>query len=296
LIIGAPKSGTTSLFRYLKTHPEVFMSTIKEPRYFAFPDQRPAFRGAGSGRYNSEVVWRLEDYRRLFANRGDARVAGEGSATYLWSPGAPGAIRRMIPEARLVAILRHPADRAYSHFNHNRRNGYEPLTEFRLALDAEAQRIALGWNPNVHYRARGRYGEQVARYLATFPRDQLLVLLHEDLQTQPTETLARICRFVGIDDAFVFDTSKRHNVTDGLPRRIWLNRLFANESTTKDVARRIVPESVRSALFRRFYRSNLDPAPPLDPALRRTLLEEFRDDLVLLQRLIGCDVGHWLGD
>lgn len=296
LIIGAPKSGTTSLYSYLRSHPQIFMSPVKEPRYFAFPDRRPRFRGAGGARFNRNVTWRLDAYRRLFADRGDARAAGEASATYLWASAAPGAIRRLIPDARLIAILRNPVDRAYSHYCHNRRLGREPLFDFRAALDAEPERIAGGWNPNVHYRARGRYGEQVARYLELFPRERLLVLLQEDLSARPAETLAGLCRFLDVDDTFAFDTRKRHNVTEGLPRRVWLNRLFATQTPAKRLARRIVPEQARSALFERYYRSNLDPTPPLDPALRVELLDGFRDDIARLQTLIGRDLGHWLDD
>jgi hypothetical protein len=294
LIIGAPKSGTTSLYSYLRSHPQVFMSRIKEPRYFAFADRKPQFRGAGGARFNRNVIWRLDEYRRLFAGRGAARAAGEASATYLWAPAAPVAIRGLIPEARLIAILRNPADRAYSHYCHNRRLGREPFTDFRAALDAEPERIAAGWNPNVHYRARGRYGEQIARYLEHFPRERLKVLLQEDLSARPDATLAEVCRFLDVDDSFVFDTRHRHNVTEGLPRRVWINRLFATQSRARDVARRVVPETIRTALFNRYYRSNLDPAPPLDPDLRGSLLAEYREDLLRLQCLIGRDIGAWL--
>lgn len=296
LIIGAPKSGTTSLYRYLATHPDVYMSPVKEPRYFAFPDRRPRYRGVAGRRFNREVVWRLDAYQRLFEGRHGERAAGEASATYLWAPEAPVTIRRIVPDARLIAILRDPAKRAHSHFCHNRRLGREPLADLRAALDAESDRIASGWNPNVHYRARGLYGEQLERYLSVFPREQLLVFLHEDLLTRPAEVLAGICRFLDVDHTFPFDTSRRHNATDGVPRRVWLSRLFVAESAAKDLARRVVPESVRSAAFEKLYRANLMPRPVLEADVRQALRDGFRADILRLQPLIGRDLSAWLAD
>jgi hypothetical protein len=296
LIIGAPKSGTTSLYRYLETHPDIYMSPVKEPRYMAFPDRDPGFRGVAGRRFNREVIWRYEEYRALFAGRGAERMAGEASATYLWAPAAPSTIRRVVPGAKLIAILRDPVTRAHSHFCHNRRLGREPRDTFGEALDAEADRIAGGWNPNVHYRSRGLYGEQIARYLELFPREQLLVLLYDDLRTRPAWTLSEVCRFLGIDESFTFDTSARHNVTEGIPRRVWLARLFAADYRLKRAGRALIPGSVRSLLYHRLYRTNLDPRPPLDPELRRSLREYFRDDIVRLESLIRRDLGAWMSD
>ena len=115
LVVGAPKSGTTSLYRYLEGHPDVYLSPVKEPRYFAFPDTPPRFVGPGAKDLNREIVWREDDYRALFAGRQPHhRAGGEASATYLWAPGAAERIARTVPESRLIAILRQPADRAFS--------------------------------------------------------------------------------------------------------------------------------------------------------------------------------------
>lgn len=296
IIIGAPKAGTTSLHRYLATHPQIYMTPDKEPRYMAHPDVRPTYRGGTARKYNREVTWRFDEYRRLFAGRRDELVAGEASPLYMWSPVAAETIHRLVPEAKLVAILRDPVSRAYSHFFHNRRLGREPLADFGAALAAERERVEYGWIPTVHYRGRGRYGEQLTRYLELFPRDRLIVFLQEDLSRRPAEMMAELCRFLGVDDNFEFDTTKRHNVTDGVPKRIWLSRLFAEQSRLKDAARKVVPVAVRNALFERFYHSNFEKRPPLDPAIRRMLRDEFRDDILVLQDLIGRDLSAWLND
>jgi hypothetical protein len=296
IIIGAPKAGTTSLYRYLGTHPDIYMTPVKEPRYMAYADRRPDYRGTAASAFNNAIVWRSDEYSRLFDERQHEKMAGEASATYLWSEEAPHTIRRLVPDAKLIAILRNPVTRAYSHFCHNRRLGREPYADFLDALNAESERIADGWNPNFRYRDRGRYGEQISRYFDTFPREQLLILMQENLNKQPVETLASVCRFLGVDDGFEFDTTTRHNVTAGIPRRVWLSRLFAAESSLKDATRKVVPKGIRDVLFEKLYKPNLQPTPPLDPAIRRMLRDEFRDDIVLLQDQLGRDLSAWLRD
>jgi hypothetical protein len=296
IIIGAPKAGTTALYRYLGTHPDIYMTPVKEPRYMAFPGRRPDYRGNAARAFNNAVVWRSEEYSRLFDGRRHEKAAGEASPLYLWSEEAPQTMLRLVPHAKLIAILRDPVSRAYSHFCHNRRLGREPHAAFRAALDAEADRIADGWNPNFEYRGRGLFGRQIARYLDRFPREQLLILLQDDLKKRPAETLASVCRFVDVDDRFAFDTSTRHNVTAGMPRRVWLSQLFVAESGLKDVARKVVPKPVRDVLFEKLYKPNLEPTPPLDPAIRLSLRADFRDDVLLLQNLIGRDLSAWLAD
>lgn len=294
LVIGAPKGGTTSLYRYLATHPDVFMSPVKEPHYFISPERRPAYRGVAGNRFNSRVVWRFEEYQRLFDGRGGQRVAGEASPTYLYAEGAPEAIRERLPDVRMITILRQPADRAYSHFCHNRRIRREPLDDFEAALEAEEQRIAEGWAPMVHYRARGRYAEQLARYLAVFPSDRILILFQDDLKRNAAGVLAQVCRFLGIDDGFEFATGVRHNVTSGMPRYPLVHQLFSSESGAVSLARRVLPEPFRRAMFEMLYLRNLEPIEPLRPALRSALTAEFHDDIRALERMTGRDLSAWL--
>lgn len=293
LIIGAAKSGTTSLFHYLKSHPEVFTSPIKEPRFFLSGEQPPSFQGPDGPEFNASMVWQPDTYRQLFSGRTSETRAGEASALYLWSEIAPGAIYRTVPDIRLIAILRNPVDRAYSHWGHNRRALREPLADFRAALAAEPARRAARWSPNFYYRDRGRYGQQLERYLSFFRRDQLLLLFYDDLAAQPAEVLRSICQFLGIDDQFVFDTTTRHNVTQGLPKNKWLHRLLLWESPAKTLFRAMTSTRVQRRVFEFFYRRNLDRVPPLDPGFRRDLLAEFESELAIVRRIAGRDLPPW---
>lgn len=294
LIIGAPKSGTTSLYRYLGSHPEIYMSPIKEPHYFAYPDRRPRWQGPSSKGPHPTIVWTLDGYQRLFARCTLEKVAGEASTGYLYSPQAPQAIKEIIPGARLIVVLRHPADRAYSQFCQERRLGMEPLRDFAAALAPEEERIRLCWSERFYYRANGLYGTHLKRYYSLFPKQQLLILLYEDLVADVSEVLRKICRFLGVDDQFRFDTSEHHNVTRTVARSSQVRRMLGQEHFTKSVFRLICPHRLRDDLFHKLTALNSAPKPPFAPELRRELVAFYRADVLKLQKLIDRDLSMWL--
>ena len=194
LVIGAQKAGTTALYAYLRWHPGITGPSWKEVSFF----DRHWWRGE---------AW----YRGQFPLRAGERLVGEASPTYLFHPLAPERARSLVPDAKLVALLRNPVDRAYSQYQHEVALGREPLS-FEDALAAEDDRLAgeverLIEDPRAFsrawwdhtYAARGRYAEQLERWLAVFPREQLLVVPTEELGERPAETYASILDFLGAE-------------------------------------------------------------------------------------------------
>ena len=194
LVIGAQKAGTTALYAYLRWHPGITGPSWKEVSFF----DRHWWRGE---------AW----YRGQFPLRVGERLVGEASPSYLFHPLAPERARLLVPDAKLVALLRDPVDRAYSQYQHEVALGREPLS-FEDALAAEDERLRgeverLVADPRAFSRAwwdhsyvsRGRYAEQLERWLAVFPREQLLVVRTEDLGERPAETYASILSFLGAD-------------------------------------------------------------------------------------------------
>jgi hypothetical protein len=193
LVLGAQKAGTTALYAYLRRHPEITGPSWKEVSFF----DRHYARGE---------AW----YRGNFPNRLRARgLVGEASPSYLFHPLAPERVRELLPEARLIALVRNPVDRAFSHYQHEVALGREELS-FEDALAAEDDRLRgeeermraepayfshAWWNYT--YRARGRYAEQIERWLEVFPREQLLVLPSEDLGGDPDGAYVRVLEFIG---------------------------------------------------------------------------------------------------
>ncbi len=285
LIIGAMKSGTTALYYYLEQHPEVYMSPVKEPNFFCSQEQENA---AGA-------VTHIGTYQHLFRGVSGEKAIGEASHCYLYEPRAAAEIRRYVPEAKLIAILRNPIERAYSHFLHMVRNGTEPLGDFAQAL-REEEVGAYKERTFQDYIGRGLYYSQLKRYFGTFDREQVRVYLYEDLSDAPTNTVQDVFRFLEVDDSFVSDASLRRNVS-GYPKYKTVDRLLTRQSRVKHAVKIYLPARLRWRLSRAFddlKSRNLVEPPPVRPEVRRQLIEVCREDVLKVQELINRDLSGWL--
>ena len=211
LLVGAPKCGTSALHAALRRHPQVFLPEVKEPKFF-LGDGPPPTTGGGPGDVETwgEQVWRREDYEALFDPAPEGTRRGEGTVFYLYDTDAQDRIRALVPDARLIAVLRDPVERAHSNWAHLRGAGLEPEADFLTACDLEPGRRAAGWAPFWHYVAAGRYGEQVEALLRRFDREQVLLLSYRDLSEAPLCTLDRVCVFLGVEPGHVEDVPRHH--------------------------------------------------------------------------------------
>lgn len=294
-VIGAAKSGTTSLYDYLCQHPDAFMSPVKEPRYFAYAENPPAMDGPGDEASNREAgaVYSLDAYRDLFAEATTESVVGEASPVYLYDPDAPRLIHEHCPDATLLALLRDPIERAYSHFLHLVRSGREPLRDFEAALDAEDERVEAGWEWSWHYRRMGFYGAQLARYLEYFDREQLHVYRFGTLTDDAVGFAQTVFRDLGIDASFVPDTGVRRRAT-GVPKLDWLHRFIGNpDHPLRKWSRSILPEAVRDRILTSVKNANLEK-PPLPDTARARLADVYCEDVRRLERLLDRDFSDWL--
>jgi hypothetical protein len=292
LVIGAAKSGTTALYHYLKQHQQIYMSPVKEPCFFAFEGEVPHFCGPGDDVFNRMIVTRLEDYSKLVDAVHHQVAVGEASPQYLmFGDSCAKRIQCHIPHTRLIAVLRQPADRAYSYYMMLVSPGRERLS-FAQALDAEGERKRMNWAPGWQYRAHGFYYRLLQPYFDRFPREQIRIYLYEDWNAKPLEVLQDILRFLQVDDTFIPKIA-RHNVT-WLPRSRAIQKFLTKPHALKSMLKLLLPQSARRGMISRLQSFNLTKPPPLDPKLRRQLTEEYRDDIVKLQELIGRDLSHWL--
>jgi hypothetical protein len=217
LIIGAKRSGTTSLHRWVLAHPQV-LALYPSARWLPLRSDIKGVHGFDRARgtwwYRSHFPTRPT--RALAARRsgGGPVVAGEATPYYLHHPHAAARAAAVVPGARLVVLLRDPVERAWSHWKEQRRRGFEPLETFEEALEAEPARLAgeaerlaadPGYRSFAHehqsYAATSRYTEALARWQEAFPPEQLLVLRSEDLFTDPQATFARVLAFLGLQPA-----------------------------------------------------------------------------------------------
>ncbi len=291
LIIGAEKSGTTSLYHYLRQHPDIFMCRSKELYFFAYEGERPDHRGPGDLTFDRNIVTRLEDYLAHFDSVANEKAIGEACPQYLYVPKAAERIRHHLPDARLVVVLRNPADRAYSIYMHLVRMGRETAANFAEALEREDARLRARWGPARGYRTNGFYSEQIARYDRLFGRSRLRIYLFEDLRDDPVFLVQDICRFLGVDDRFVPDVSLRFNVT-GITRSRALRNFIRGPNLVKDLYRRLLPQGVRQRVTTTVETFNVRKVP-FPPDVRADLVAGYREDIRKLEVRLGRDLSHW---
>ncbi len=292
-VIGAPKCGTTSLHRYLDQHPRISMSTMKEPKFFLTDGSRPHHRGPEDERACRAYVVDRPAYEALFTYPpGPGGYAGESTPYYLWDPDAAPRIHALVPDARLVAVLREPTLRAYSNWADLREQGREKL-DFASAMAAEEERRRLDWEPFWFYRGLGLYGAQLARLFTVFPREQVKVLLADDLAEAPDRTVATVFAFLGLEPLAGPLAQVRLNQTMYKPvdrTSRFLETLFDRGQR----ARPVVPPRVRRIareVVRRRLRSQAT-AGSHGSRLRHEYVEVFTEDRRVLEGL-GVDVTRW---
>jgi hypothetical protein len=299
-IVGAQKGGTTSLYHYLNQHPQVYMSPIKEPFFFdhEMNSEGEVVRREFAGHRQPPRFTNIEEYRALFEGVRGEKAIGEATPLYIYAPGTPERIERYVPGAKSIALLRNPADRAYSAFLYAVRIGAEPLTDFAQALREEPLRIRNRWHYIFHYRSRGLYYQQLNRYYEVFGRERLGVWLYEDMREDPASVAQSVFRFLEVDDTFASDTSSKHNPA-GVPAGGSARAVIRATDRTVGVLRKVLAptSSILPLAFkmRRAVQSRvLTEPPPIDPELREWLIESYKEDILRLQELIGRDLSTWL--
>jgi hypothetical protein len=273
VVIGAGKAGTSALYVWLRQHPDVFMpASLKETFFFCYDPADPEHVAAPRSRF---PVRTLEEYEALFAAAGGATAIGEATPLYLDSPQAPPHMSRVIPDARLIASVRDPVSRVWSHAQMNVRQ------DRAGDIAVEAMRLA---ETDEH-----DYAPKFRLWLQHYPREQLHVFRYDDLLRDGSGVLRDIHRFLGVAELPV-DVSRRHN-PGGIPRSRTLQRLIDLRAL-----RRLRPMAPTAAfnLVARLRRLNLAEAPPPEDAVRRRLAARYRDDIADTQDILGLDLSDWL--
>jgi Sulfotransferase family len=307
-IVGAPKAGTTSLYAYLDQHAQIYMSPLKEPNYFAgelrpenfSAEMRPRIlremraveeylRGDMREKRFGGLVTSWEDYLRLFRNVEDEIAIGEATPIYLWSATAARNIAARIPHAKIIINLRNPVDRAFSQYLQMVTEGVIRRSfreQIYANLRCEIKQFGPAW-PLLEF---GHYHGQIQRYLDEFPRSQIHISFHEDLERAPGPLVADLFAFLGVDRSFATDVSHRHHepriaklagVDYFLKRwRVW--------PYLRNLAPRPLGPRLRSLMLR--SRASLE----MEPADRAFLTDYYRNDIEKLARLVDRDLTAWL--
>jgi hypothetical protein len=271
LIIGAMKAGTTSLYAYVRAHPQVFMPETKELDYFI-----------DSLNWSKGQAW----YERHFAGAGDAVAVGEASPHYAsghWAEVASGHIADVLPHARLVYVLRDPLARIESHHRH-------AVTEWGWQGSLDQLLVER----RVELIGTSKYARQIDRYLERFDREQLCVITSEDLQHRRVPTLRRVYAHLGVDPDFV-PGEVAEEANRGVDHRRQGDAVRSlRDGRAYRAVRRAVPSRVRNLAWRAVTRPPVDVEPSrLSPEAREAVLRELRPDLERLRTHLGADFHCW---
>jgi Sulfotransferase family len=303
-LVGAAKAGTTSLHAYLRAHPQIYTSPIKEPNYFCkdidvtrfsstYLDAIPVdYRGFVDGRMTEEVhfahVQEWENYLKLFCNVRDEAAIGDCSNTYLYSAVAAAEIKSATEDPRIIIVLRNPIERAFSHYIMDLRIGYV-WRPFREELEHDLEDREELWGRSRLYVALGMYSAQVKRYLDVFSRERIKIILSEELRTTRRETLAELYRFLGVEPSFTPPSSTLNEAT--IPHAVRFNYLL-RKSGIKRLITRYLPTAIKERGKKHFYSGKRIPV--LSSAERDLLRGIFRVDIGELEKLIERDLSAWL--
>jgi len=300
-IIGAAKSGTTSLYYRLKQHAQIYMTPTKETNFFAFEGESLNFTGVkvneSTKSYQKEIITDIYSYRQQFNNINQEVAIGESCPSYLYIPKAAKNIKHYTPQAKIIVILRDPIDRAYSNFLHNIRERSEYYDDFLQAIDAESWRIANGWWWGFHYVQTSLYYEQLKRYFEIFDRSQIKIILFSQLKNNYKSLVSDLYQFLEVDDVISIETpsnSKKYNST-GIPTNRLLDNLIKDTSPVKTIYQLLIPsKTIRKKITTKV--NNLNPLikPDMTLEMREKLLPLFQKDILKVQNLIQQDLSAWL--
>ena len=294
-IVGAPRSGTTSIWTYLSRHPNVYMSYQKEPMYFGSDLTKSP---------NEFFVLETNAYLEMFQRGADKTIRGEASVMYLFSKKAAQEIQAFNPNARILIMLRNPVEMIYSFHGQLRWGGYENIADFDEALAAEADRRRGLRIPKsalvpevLYYSEVAEFAPQVERYLRVFPRDQIKIILFDDFARSPAEVYFSLLDFLGVEGIAPRSYAIRNPHKE--PRSIALAALLQRPPKFITKLLDLIPQPHRYAmmgLIQGLLNTRRVDRPPLRPKTRQRLMEQFAPDIRKLELLIDRDLSKWLGE
>jgi hypothetical protein len=297
IVSGAPRCATTALHYYLQQHPQVCMSAIKEPNFFLFgPRGEPSIAEAPIIR---KSVSRAADYGALFRPGPGARAIGDVSPLYLSTRDAAVRIAAACGLIPILCLLRHPADRAWSHFLHAvPTSGHDEATEEFARLIRAEMTLAPGdelYQTRTHLLRLGLYGEQIEWYESVFGHERVHVLLTDDLFANPSAALEQVANWIGVDHMAELPF-ERVNESGQAPQGA-AGVLYRAARAVQPTVKSILPPRVAGSLARRRAQMTgrvVQSMPPLDPSLRSEITAWCSDDVAKLERLIDRDLSAWM--
>ncbi|MEM9679039.1 MAG: sulfotransferase [Bacteroidota bacterium] len=296
LIIGAGKSGTTSLDYYLKQHPQVYLPEVKEPNFLAYETHTiDDFSDIETKNHYLESVTDFDEYKTLFDKATEGQRVGEVSNTTLYMPNAIASIKKYLKDPKLIAILRNPAERLISRFMHLERVNKIPNTYLEEVFDQDSI-----WWQRADLIKEGFYYQHLSKFYSSFNKDDIKVILYSELKNDISSVLGGICTFLQIDDTFEFDASVIYNKS-GKVKNKTVQQLIGDNSKLINWLKKIAP-SIHKKLkntkllhttIQRLRNKNLGKSQ-IDIGFKEKIINNiYLDDIKALEGLLNKDLSAW---
>jgi len=290
-IIGAPKCGTTSLYAYLKRHPDIYLPAIKEPHYFY------------TGSRQFRAIKDLDSYLALFADAKPGQICGEASSCYILSPDSLVDILQFNPRAKIIAMVRNPIDMILSYYDHKVYSFQEDVPDFALAwsisdLREKGHRLPATCTApeQLNYKEVARIGSKLKLVVERVPAEQRLIILFDDFASDPERIYGETLRFLGVRPwqagGFTRENPRKTHKWPGVARFL-MYPPFPFDVIKADLKRVLGPRA--KELGRKLYKMEANPVQPRRPPgqVRRDLATALLDDMKLIESLVGRDLAHW---
>lgn len=284
IIGGTSKSGTTALYYYLRQHPDMCLSAKKELHFFSRHWLEQSAAGPGDRYVLAEIPEAFEEYLEYFSHCDESKIAVDISPSYLFYYQSANEIKKQLSDAKLVFILRNPADKVFSQYMHLVGEGRETLS-FSEALEAENERKSKGYSDMWLYRESGFYSDAIEYFQLVLGKTNVKVFYHEEFLRDPAFVLREICVFAGVDDGVEFSPVSGVN-RSGIPKSAFIAKLIAPNPLTY-LLRRMLPQGLGRVVRKILRDFNAGKKPVLSKELRLALMAEFSDDIRKLELLVG---------
>ncbi|NUO09142.1 MAG: sulfotransferase [Candidatus Brocadia sp.] len=285
IVVGAPKSGTTSLFYYLKQHPDIYLPVRKELHYFSYEYLKENTKGPGDKDVLSSLCANRREYESHYIEVKNERMIGDISPSYLYYCNVSGRILSELGKIKIVMVLRNPVEKAYTQYMHLIRDNRETLL-FYDALMEEQKRMLAGWSDIWRYAESSLYAERVNKYISIFGPDNVKFILFDDFVIAPDEVMRSLFKFLNVDADVHCDTSKTYNRT-GTPKFKMVSDFFAKPNPVKTIVKKIIPEKLRIPTRLALLDWNTGKKNSMDRKSREYLIKYFSDDIVDLSKILG---------
>ena len=288
LIVGANKAGTTSLHEYLKQHPQILMSPIKEPMFFVWAGRNIPDDSMNRMAKKKEIINNIDSYKKLFLSDKRYIAIGESSTAYMTNPNVPDNIKKLIPKMKIIAIIRNPIERAYSHYRMFVKERIEVRSFMRSVIE-ELEKPEIVPLPQ-RYLKRGFYSDNLIKYRNKFGPENVKIILFETFVNKTSEVLKEIYCFLNVDATFRAKLGDKFNV--GIINDNYLhiqNRIIMAiyRKNPKKLA------GLRVVEFIERYFTNHFSKTQLTPPLRRKLIDYYKPEILNLEKITKLDLRSW---